>query len=324
MGQTIRQKQIDEQAQIRSEMCVQNVQEIYRIAFRDGAEWADKTKEDFIPEGMMPITVERSADGTVSKDLIQYLCALPASKGVIYIVNFKRSAIKDRLDYANKALRYLAFLIQNEAITHCNRAIGKVKGALNAFYVISAVCARKLHFRTRRVLVILNNNVLTRDIVLANSVNYRNIVRIGTRIEEGVSFVCVIAVLVRSCTDIANYLPVITCQNKRAYVNVVMAFTVVSALCRKAVFRRTPCKIARIFRTVGYVFAHRVGYIALIKVNKGAKGEVKVCVILYHSAHRNRERLNHISVDMAKHMRQAHMIFLNYATVAKGNDNIAL
>lgn len=83
MGQTIRQKQIDEQAQIRSEKCIQNVQEIYRIAFRDGAEWADKTKEDFIPEGMMPITVERNADGTVSKDLIQYLCALPASKSVI-------------------------------------------------------------------------------------------------------------------------------------------------------------------------------------------------------------------------------------------------
>ena len=76
----MRQKQIDNQAQLRSEACIQAIREIYCIAFKEGAEWSDKTKEDFIPQGMMPIIIKRDEDGKVAEDLKWYLCDLPINK----------------------------------------------------------------------------------------------------------------------------------------------------------------------------------------------------------------------------------------------------
>ena len=113
----MRQKQIDNQAHLRSETCIQAIREIYCIAFKEGAEWSDKTKEDFIPQGMMPIIIKRDEDGKVAEELRRYLCDLPVNKCCI---------IKDEAEQSLHALNHEQNMLNGYEILNDRRTISMI------------------------------------------------------------------------------------------------------------------------------------------------------------------------------------------------------
>ena len=69
----MRHEQIIEQAQKRSEMCTSQSRDIYRIAFRDGAEWADESREEFLPKDTFYLTIRRDKNYKVEKKFKAWL-----------------------------------------------------------------------------------------------------------------------------------------------------------------------------------------------------------------------------------------------------------
>lgn len=64
----MRHEQIIDQAQKRSEMCTSQSRDIYRIAFKDGAEWADNSRNDFLPKNTERIQIIRNEDGKMNPE----------------------------------------------------------------------------------------------------------------------------------------------------------------------------------------------------------------------------------------------------------------
>lgn len=69
----MRHEQIIEQAQNRSEMCTSQSRDIYRIAFRDGAEWADESRDEFLPKETVAFTIRRDEKDKVKKEFKGWL-----------------------------------------------------------------------------------------------------------------------------------------------------------------------------------------------------------------------------------------------------------
>ena len=117
--------------------------------------------------------------------------------------------------------------------------------------------------------------------------------------EEGISFVCVIALLVRSCSYIAYNLLVISCKNKGAYVKVVVALAVISALAGKSVAFSSFYKITGAVASVCGVCTNFCCNIVLAIENDRAQSKIEMSIIVNHKSHFLRQWLNFLSVNVS-------------------------
>lgn len=69
----MRQQEINEQAQLRSEMCTEQTRDIYRIVFREGAEWADESRYSFLPKDIATFKVERNEGFKMTEKFREWL-----------------------------------------------------------------------------------------------------------------------------------------------------------------------------------------------------------------------------------------------------------
>lgn len=94
----MRQQEINEQAQLRSEICSTQYKDVYRIAFREGAEWADENPKVFEDELFEDIdeypadtkqfsflfeSIIRDMNDRVTAEFVKELDEIPADKGII-------------------------------------------------------------------------------------------------------------------------------------------------------------------------------------------------------------------------------------------------
>ena len=98
----MRQQEINEQAQRRSDICSTQYKDVYRIAFREGAEWADENPKIFEDERLTTLlddfeeypadtkqfsflfqSIIRDMNDKVTAEFVKELDEIPADKGII-------------------------------------------------------------------------------------------------------------------------------------------------------------------------------------------------------------------------------------------------
>lgn len=80
-----RKEQISEAAEKASANCREEIRQVYRVAYEEGARWADNHRS-IDPRDLfftMPMPIQREEDGSVTEETKNILRNLPANMGII-------------------------------------------------------------------------------------------------------------------------------------------------------------------------------------------------------------------------------------------------